>query len=238
MIGLDYFKDFIGVSASNTAQDTRLQIYLDAATKVFCSEVGRDIVQTTYPAASEFGRGDDGYYSGNGRRELLLRQRPVIATGLAVYLDASGRFGQNPDGSFDSTTTLLVYGTDYVLRTDGCLPGTSTKCSYCGILERVGTVWSAKTAYTPGQLIGDMISGQGNIKVVYTAGFPTVPYDVRMAVCQIAAFIRRQADKGVSVNSESLGGYSYSVGQQAVNGQTPEMGGVRKTVLDYKGVRL
>jgi len=236
-IGLDYFKDTIGIASTNTAQDSRLQIYLDAAWAGFINEVGRDIIQTTYPAAPDVGRGDNGIYSGGGYRQILLRQRPAITTGMEVYLDSSGRFGQNPDGSF-ATATKLTYGTDYCLRTDGCLPGTSTVCSYSGILERVGTNWPGRAKYTPGQVTLQPTDGGGNIKVIYTGGWPTIPYDIRSCVCQIAAYIRRNADKGGSMTSESLGGYSYSLGAQVAAGAVPEMGSIRKTVLDYKGVRL
>lgn len=236
-IGLDYFKAFIGIAASNTAGDATLQIYLDNAWAAFIKAVGRDIVQTTYPAAPDVGTGDSGFYSGNGTRTLLLRQRPAIVSGLTVYLDGSGRFGANPDGAFASTTQL-VYGRDYILRLDGCLPGTSTQCSYSGILERVGTTWPGRSAYSVGDVTLQPTPGQGNIKIVYTAGWPTIPHDIRQAVCQIAAYIRRNADKGGSMTSESLGGYSYSLAQQATSGTVPELGSLRSVVAAYKEVRL
>lgn len=234
-VGLDFFKDYIGVSGSS--DDVQLQQFLDAAWATFTNEIGRDLDQRTYPAASDYARGDSGYYSGSGSRAIFLKNRPVIADGLTVYLDNSGRFGQNPDGAFASAT-LLTYGRDYVLRMDGCLPGTTTPCSYSGMIERVGTVWPMRSQYTPGQLLLQPIEGLGNIKVSYIAGFPTLPMDVRSAVCQLAAYIRRSADKGVPVNSESLGGYSYAVGQQAASGAVPELGGVRSTLLRYKGVHI
>lgn len=237
LVGLDYWKESLGISASNTAQDARLQIYLDQSSRAFCQEVGRDIVQTTYPSAPEFGVGDSGYYSGNGTRYLRLRQYPAIATSIAVYVDNSGRFGANPDGAF-AASTLLVYGTDYVLQFDGCLPGTSTLCSSRGILERVGGYWSNRSAYVPGQISGQSIDGMGNIKVAYTAGFPTVPHDVRLAICSIAAYVRRNADKGGAITSESLGGYSYSLASAAAGGAFPELGSARATVVKYREVAI
>lgn len=238
LVGLDYFKYFLGMAASNTSQDSQLQIYLDQASRAFLSEIGRDIVQTNYPAAAEDGQGDSGYYSGNGTSKLRLRQYPVIVSGLTVYVDNSGRFGANPDGAFDATSTLLTYGTDYVLQLDGCLPGTSTKCSYSGILERVGTTWPRRVIYSPGQISLQPIDGLGNIKVIYTAGFPTVPNDIRMAVVTIAAYIRRNADKGGPVSSESLGGYSYSLAQGAVTSTLPELGSVRQAVNRWREISI
>lgn len=238
LVTLTYFKSFLGMPSTNTSQDTYLQVYVDQASRAFLSEIGRDIVQTNYPAAATDGQGDSGYYSGNGTSKLRLRQYPVIAAGLTVYVDNSGRFGANPDGAFDSSSTLLTYGTDYVLQLDGCLPGTSTKCSYSGILERVGTIWPQRAQYTPGQISLQPIDGLGNIKVAYTAGFPTVPNDIQMAVVTIAAYIRRCADKGGPISSESLGGYSYSLASGAMASTMPELGSVRQVVNKWREISV
>lgn len=236
-IGLDYFKDFLGIAATNVTQDARLQIYLDQSWAATINEIGRDIVQTTYPAAPDVGKGDSGYYSGTGTRFLRLRQRPAIETSFACYVDQTGRWGENPDGSFASAT-LLTYGTDYGLVLDGCLPGTSTKCSYAGILQRFGTAWPASRLYEPGQVTTQRIAGAGNIKVAYTAGWPTIPYDLRSAVCQIAAYVRRNADKGGAMTSESLGGYSYSMAGAVAAGAVPEMGSIRQVLAKYKELAI
>ncbi len=232
-VGLDYFKTFLGIPQNNTTQDDKLQLYLDASWAGMLSEIGRDIDQATYPSAPMIGRGDSGFYSGNGSRTLRLRQRPAIASGMQIWLDNSGRFGENPDGSF-ATATLLVYGTDYVLKMDGNLPGTQTQCSYAGILERVATVWPGSLQYTPGQVCLQPIPQQGNIKVIYTAGWPIVPYDLRLACCQIAAGIRRTAKVGGPITSESQGGYSYSLAGALAAGQIPEMGTIRQVLAKYK----
>ena len=127
-VELDEFKSFIGMPSTVTAQDGSLQRYLNGAWGCFIREVGRDIDQTTYPAAPIVGNGDSGLYSGNGMKTLRLRQRPVIANGMQVWVDPTGYWAENPDGSF-ATATLLVYGTDYALPVDGCLPGRSRQGS-------------------------------------------------------------------------------------------------------------
>lgn len=231
---IDYLKSFLGITSSSTDEDASLQIYLDAACAAFKTEVGRDLESTTYPSASTDGPGDSGFYSGNGSRILVVRQRPLVSIS-ALYLDASGRFGVNPDGSF-ATATQLVYGTDFVIPFDGCLPGTSTKCSYAGFIERVGTVWPGRVQYSPGTITMRPIPHIGNIKVAYTAGFTTVPPDIKVAVCQVAAFIRSGADKGGPLQSESLGGYSYSRASAAMG--APEMGTVRSVVRKYKQLSI
>lgn len=223
-VSLDYLKQFL--RATGTADDDNNQIYLDLAFGSVLEYLGRDIVETTYPAAADSGRGDAGYYNGNGRRRLVLRQTPVTAVS-AVYYDPSGRWGQNPDGSF-ATATLLVAGTDYGIPWDGCLPNSSTQCCYTGFLERIGNVWPRSLSYVPGMLNGQVVPGQGNIKVAYTAGYPatSVPTPIRGAICMVAANIRRNAKVGGNISSESLGAYSYSLFGPMAN-QWPDIGSIR-----------
>jgi len=230
-VSLTYLKQFMRVTG--TADDDNNQIYLDIAFGSVIEYLGRDIVQTTYPAAADAGRGDAGYYSGNGRRRLVLRQRPITDI-ASVYLDPSARWGQNPDGSF-ATATLLVEGTDYGIPWDGCLPGTSTKCCHTGFIERIGSVWPGGVAFTPGNLTAQRVPAQGNIRIAYTAGYPAtaVPTPIRGAICQLAAFIRRNAKSGGNLSSESLGAYSYSLfGPMAQ--QYPELGSIRGMLSSFR----
>lgn len=230
-VSLDYLKQFMRVT--NTADDDNNQIYLDLAFGSVIEYLGRDIAQTTYPAAAEGGRGDAGYYRGNGRRRLVLRQTPVTAVS-AVYFDPSGRWGQNPDGSF-ATATLLVAGTDYAIPWDGCLPNSSTQCCYTGFLERISGVWSASFGFVPGMLTAQVVPGQGDIKVAYTAGYPAtaVPTPIRGAICSLAAWIRKMSKNGAYLNSESLGAYSYSLAQPMAQ-QWPELGSIRGMLASFK----
>ena len=230
-VSLDYLKQFMRVTG--TADDDNNQIYLDMAFGSVIEYLGRDIAQTTYPAAADAGRGDAGYYRGNGRRRLVLRQTPVTEVS-AVYWDSAGRWGQNPDGSF-ATATLLVAGTDYAIPWDGCLPNSSTQCCYTGLLERIGGVWPVSLAFVPGMLTGQVVPGQGNIKVTYTAGYPatSVPSPIRGAICQVAAWIRRNAKTGGNISSESLGAYSYSLFGPLAQ-QWPEIGSIRGMLSSFK----
>lgn len=234
-VSLDYLKQFMRVTG--TTDDDNNQIYLDIAFGAVIRYLGIDIVETTYPAAAEGGRGDAGYYSGNWRQRICLRNLPVTAVS-AVHVDATGRFDQNPDGSF-AAATLLVSGTDYLIPWDGCLPNSSTKCCYTGFLERVGTYWSGNIVHAWGQLTGQLVAAQGNIKVAYTAGYPatSVPTPIRGAICALAAWIRRMSKNGAFLNSESLGAYSYSLAQPLV-GQYPELGSVRGLLSGYKDLAV
>lgn len=234
-VSLDYLKQFMRVT--NTADDDNNQIYLDIAFGAVIRYLGIDIAETTYPAAAEGGRGDAGYYSGNGRRRIVLKNLPVTAVS-SVYLDSSGRFDQNPDGAF-AAATLLVYGRDYILPWDGCLPNSSTKCCYAGIVERVGGYWPGGFGHIWGQLTGQLLPAQGNIKVAYTAGYPatSVPAPIRGAICSLAAWIRKMSKNGAFLNSESLGAYSYSLAQPIV-GQYPELGSVRGLLAGFKDMAV
>lgn len=225
LITLDYAEVMLGITSPTAAQRARLQAIVDGCSAAIVEHIGRDIVQTTYPSAPQFGRGDSGLYSGTGTRFLYLRQRPVIESGLAVYVDNSGRFGNNPDGAF-AASTLLTYGTDYVLHLDGCLPNSSTKCSYTGCLERIGSIWPGRIVGYPGRIVGQQVSGMGNIKVAYTAGYtlPQVPRDIQMAVCNLMGYIRRTIAQGGQMQTESWEDYSYSIAQSSIVGAVPELG--------------
>ena len=231
LVSLDYFKQYLRITGSS--QDDANQIYLDQASGAIVQAIGVDIVQTTYPAAADHGRGDSGYYVGNNRRTIVLRNWPVTAVS-SVYLDPTGYFGDNPDGDFASDT-LLTVGVDYLVRWDGCLPGTSTPCSKCAILERIGGIWPGIVGYTPGWLTVMPLSGRGNIKIAYTAGYPltAIPQPIRAATCMLAAYIRRNVKAGGNIASESQGAYSYSLfGPMAQ--QYPELGSIRGMLSSYR----
>ncbi len=232
LVSLDYVKQFLKVVT--TSDNDNIQIYLDMASGSVVQALGYDVIQTSYPGAAENGRGDSGFYNGNGRRRLYLRNKPITAI-TNVWFDASGLFDENPDGSF-TTASLLVYGTDYILPFDGCLPGTTTPCCYAGCIERTRGAWPLCYSYVPGMLTRQTVVGQGNIKIAYTAGYPqtAIPQPIRSAVCMLTAFIRRSAKYGGGMlSSESLGAYSYSlVGPQA--GQYPELGSIRGMIAPYR----
>lgn len=229
LVGIDYLKTYLGITT--TASDGQLQVFLDQASAAVTDYCGRDFLARTYPGAGEDGGGDNGIYCGDGSRFLVIRQRPITSI-QSIYHDPSANFGTNPDGSFTSAT-LMVEGSDYVVHWDSCLPGTTTKASRCGIIERVGTSWPSLAAYTPGKLVYHPIPTRGTIKVSYTAGYTTIPHAIRNAVVQLAAFIRRNYDKGGSMTSESLGGYSYSLGSPSSSGQFPELGSIRAMLAKY-----
>ena len=226
-------KTVLGISG--TSEDTRLDMLITQACAAVRKYCGKDFDQTTYPWSPLDGVGDSGLYDGTGTPDIVLRQKPVSAV-TSVWVDSSGRYGENPDGAFPSTT-LLTYGTDYVIRWDGCLPGSSTPCSYAGILTRVNGVWPARRQWVRGQICSTRATGLGNVKVAYTAGYPDIPSDLAMAVCELVAFARRNINKGGSMTNESLGAYSYTMAT-AVAGSFPELLSARQLMASYRSIPI
>lgn len=200
----------ISLGVGTSAETAALTIWcnnIDAAIKDYC---GYDIEQATYPGAGPTnGKGDSGFYTGLGTRYLVLRHRPVLITGLTVYQDMSGRFGTNPDGAFDSSTTVLTYGTDYTIQLDGY--SSSAALSRTGILERINGVWPSLAVYQRGRLVHDEQPQRGNVKVAYTAGYSSVPPAITQAAALWVAHIRRIQAQGGGIQSEGLGSYNYSM---------------------------
>jgi hypothetical protein len=228
IISADTVKTLMGITG--TSEDAKLALlvgYVDAAIKRW---LGRDIESTTYPSAATNGTGDSGYYSGDGSRYLVLRQRPVTAI-ASIYLDAAGFFG-TPSDAFDSGT-LLVSGTDYALHLDRY--HNAARASFCGIVERLGGVWPRTAWYKPGNITLDPQNAQGNIKVAYTAGYSAVPGDIVQAAALWVAHWRRIQPQGGMIQSESQGAYSYSMASFQRAGMPDE---VRVLLAPYREVRF
>jgi hypothetical protein len=229
LVSLQTVKNFLGLTDSS--EDVQLNLWLgyaDADIKDYC---GWDIEQTTYPGAAANGRGDSGYYSGDHTQFLRLRHTPVSSI-TSIYVDNTGYFGQNP-GSFPSTA-LLVAGTDYALEWDGCLPGSSTTCSYSGVVTRIPDVWTGGLRRKAGEITPRYIDATGNILVSYVAGFPTVPPAVEMAACMFVAFVRRNAQTGgQQIQSEGQGAYNYSLSSPTANA-IPELGTIKSALARFK----
>ncbi len=64
--------------------------------------------------------------------------------------------------------------------------------------------------------IGEVVSSFGfqrgyqNYRCLYSAGFSVVPYEIQQAVAELAAAVYQNRDVNVNLQSENLGGYSYT----------------------------
>jgi hypothetical protein len=208
-------KTLLGLSG--TSEDSKLDLLCGYADRAIKEYLGIDIESTSYPGAATNGKGDSGFYSGNGSRHLVLRQWPVTAI-TSVYLDAGGYFGHGTDAF--ASATLLTVGTDYAIRWDTYEGG--AKASRCAILEKLNGTWPQSRWYKPGSILLDPQPAQGNIKIAYTAGFATVPGAITQAAALLVSHWRRVQQAGGFVTSESQGAYSYSVAQPTMTGGLPD----------------
>jgi hypothetical protein len=219
-------KLYMGIASGNTTLDSQLTAMLsaaDAAVKSYCQ---RDLESQDYTH----------YFDGNGQRDLVLRQWPVTAI-TSVYQDATGFYGDGP--SAFASTTLLTNGTHYALRKD---QGTA---SYRGLLRRIagGGISAADPFFPRTQTTGSLVGGigpvwprgDGNIKVVYTAGYTSIPADLTQATNQLAAYAFNNADwGGMQATGESLDRYSYTLAAEALNGSWAALGTTRSLLAPYR----
>lgn len=151
------------------------------------------------------------YYSGHGRRDLVLNQRNVSAV-ASVKVDPTGYFGEL--GTAFGSTTLLVAGVDYALLKDDA---SATEVSACGILVNLRGGWPSMVNTDRGLLAGYPARQRGNIKVAYTAGFATVPADLQLAATMLVSELRRIAPFGAPASSFSLDYLSMSFANASGN---------------------
>lgn len=72
------------------------------------------------------------------------------------------------------------------------------------------------------------------VDVTYTHGYATVPADIRAVALQVAARSMGAAADQTGMQSEAIGGYSYSMGAAAAQGVVGFMAGERAVLDRYK----
>jgi hypothetical protein len=147
----------------------------------------------------------------------VLSNRPVVSI-TGVYVDAVGYYGQSAGGF--AASTMLTQGQDYALVN----PNASERNP--GILQMLSALWD-------GTGLSNWPQGQGNIKVVYVAGYTQVPADISQAVAMIVGQMLAQSDRGLPMQSETLGEYSYTL-LTGAPGQL--MAGARQILNNYREV--
>lgn len=168
------------------------------------------------------------YFPGNGTRELPLRERPVQSI-ASLYLDNAAYHG-DASGAFASTA-LLVAGTDYTLRRDG--PG--PEASKSGLVTRINGVWDATTVSTAGLLGSSEVTGAGNIKATYLAGYKYLPDRFQGATIGLVTIIRKGAQFGGPLASESYDYYSYQL-SSATPGDGSALGSVKQALMQGREI--
>lgn len=219
LTSLDQIKTFLNIPSSDTTQDRQLSGLQIAAEALILSRLKRNLEPATYTE----------YYSGNSQKYLTLRNRPVTSV-TAVYEDFQAFDGSNP--SAFGPATLLQPGIHYSLDIDE-----STNTSKSGLLVRIGGVWQEiGRVYFPGKLSAEVGPTHGNIKVVYTAGYETIPSDIEFAVCLAVSSMRRNVGSGGNVTSEKIGDYQYTLSDR--NGSDPLIASINQILSRYAEVGL
>lgn len=152
-----------GIPVSVTVKDAQYQLLINAITSLVKKQFGRDIERTTYTE----------YHSGDNTPILILNQFPAISiTSICFDQTGYGGFGEN---AFPVENNL-VQGLDYMLKSVQGGVGAS------GEVIRLNGVWEGTPVRLPGSLAARPPNKVGNIKVVYVAGFLTIPPSIVMAV--------------------------------------------------------
>lgn len=208
-----------------TQDEGYLTFLANGASATIKSYLKRDLERATYIE----------YYDGTDRPELVLRNYPVSSI-TNIWVDGDGYYGQG--ASAFPASTLLTAGENYVLQPD--YGGTLSRT---GVVLRLGGGSGTWPGFFPsdsrGKLAGKKLAGWprgwGNIKVEYIAGYAQddIPDDIRTAGVMIAAVLNRSLPLGGYLQSESLGGYSYSIGTGML-GNFPEIGTVRQLLSRYR----
>lgn len=194
--------DYLGVALASAPPATLVA----AAQEAILAYIGRPVASAERTE----------YYSGiAGSPYIRLNVWPVISV-AHVYNDPNLNYGENTSITDPAELTL---GLDYVIVRESVAGGKA------GLLEYImgGTGPGALTSPPgPSYFARGMTTaaraasfswpvGQGNIKVVYTAGYATIPEDLKIAEAYQAQWMKRIGrNAGQNLVSESWGQYSYT----------------------------
>lgn len=186
---LEALKIHLGIT--ETGEDQKLTQWLIAADKTVERFTGRKLASQQHTE----------YFDGNGRPLLVLTHRPVTAI-TSVHVDHDGYYGHG--------ASAFPAATEWTLGTDFAPKRLDESEENGGILLALK---SRDFAHVEHIDRGVWPCGNGNIKVVYTAGYTDIPEDVQEAVWLLVAEIRKMAEKNVSgpLAGETFGRYSYTL---------------------------
>ena len=81
--------------------------------------------------------------------------------------------------------------------------------------------------------------GRRNIRVVYTAGYATVPEDVQLAAAELAKEVYGKAQRDPTLLSETIGSYSYTqAAEGSLQNPTPILSALKDKLAMYRRYRL
>lgn len=156
------------------------------------------------------------YLDGSGVSEVVLPGLPVDLSVSEVKVDGNGGYGQVPN-TFGSDT-LLTVGVNYLVdAANGILRMWSVPTNGWWWIPGGGYVgpsryWGGLATYGVRPPYWPLIPGC--IKVTFSNGYTTIPADLQMGVCEMAAWLKRNAATGgMTLTSESWNGETYTLTQ-------------------------
>lgn len=191
---------------TTTSNDGVIAAILDGVESVIENVIGSPVLQDA-TARTE-------YYDGVVGQRLKLRFRPVVKASLEVFVDDDGAYGDGPGTPFDTDT-------EWTLGTDFDLMDVRNGYSQSGVLVCLNGLWPVTWNRKPTRLASTLVGEYGPIKVNYKAGWAAD--DIPSALIQ-AAYLEAitiftmsvgrngNVPTGLLMQSESLNGYSYSLG--------------------------
>ncbi len=188
-----------GVAPSSTDQSSFAAIIPEAIDAVKRFLQNGNIEQTTYTIVMD----------APVNPSLILPYAPVVADPAYFFLYVNWQANGDP-AAFTSDFLNVMYR-DYLLDVG---PSDTTTCE-SGIVRLVANnIWGLNRERPPYSLSLKLTPLRGAIKVVYKAGYATVPPAIKAALSLIVSKIFNMRKLGIPLVSESLNGYSYS-GQNA-----------------------
>ena len=166
----------------STLDDARITAAIAAAEAMLLRWTGADAFASTVYV--------DQAYSGNGSSMLVLHNWPVTAIASIAYVGCSGDASVLAASAYRADSSL---GIVYKLGAGDRMIYYDSQPFIGGITDT--SVWRA---------------GPQNYTVSYTAGYATMPDDLVQLCCEMVDWIMAAAGKDPALQSESIGGYSYS----------------------------
>jgi hypothetical protein len=140
--------------------------------------------------------------AGPPQTTLVLPQIPVQVSGFTLYRNDNA----NGDTTAFTAADLLTLYTDYTLDIADDDPAVSRS----GLVRSLTSTWGNARERGVYSLTPRLVPTPGNIKVVYTAGYATIPASIVTAVHIITSRLWNMRKRGYPLIGESLNGYSYS----------------------------
>lgn len=133
---------------------------------------------------------------------LIIPYAPVSVAGFEFYLNVQA----NGDPAAFTSAFLLTMYQDYVLDV-GPTDALTSESGLVRSLQGAWGIWFERPIYS---LTNRLMPVRGAIKLVYTAGYATVPQSIKAALNLIVRKLFNMRKDGVPAISESLNGYSIS----------------------------